>query len=103
MHLSELEDHLATLDGVRRTARGELAEWRYRGRLVARQLDATRVVIRVDFDYRSELMRQFPTTFDVPARFEKHMMVVADLSSSDGGAIQDALLAAYDLQRSGGG
>jgi hypothetical protein len=88
------------LDGVRRTARNGLAEWRYHGRLVARQLDEAHLVIRADFGYRDSVLRQFPGTFSVPARYRKHMMVVADLAAGDAGAIEDALEAAWQLQRS---
>ena len=90
------------LAGVRLTAPGGLAEWRYRGRLVARQIDAARLVIRADFDYRDSLLRQFPDTFSVPARYIKHMMVVADLARGDAGAIEDAFEAAWRLQQSAG-
>jgi hypothetical protein len=45
-----------------------------------RQLDDVHVVIRSDFDYQDWTLRQFPLTFSVPARFVKHMMVVADLA-----------------------
>lgn len=88
------------LAGVRRTARQGLAEWRYHGRLVARQLDDTHLVARADFDYRDSVLRQFPGTFSVPTRYLKHMMVVADLARGDAGAIEDALEAAWQLQRS---
>jgi hypothetical protein len=88
------------LAGVRRTAPQGLAEWRYHGRLVARQLDDTHVVIRADFEYRDSILRQFPGTFSVPARYLKHMMVVADLTRGEPGAIEDALEAAWRLQRS---
>jgi hypothetical protein len=88
------------LAGVRRTAPEGLAEWRYHGRLVARELDDTHLVIRADFDYRDSLLRQFPETFSVPTRYIKHMMVVADLAGGDAGAIEDALEAAWRLQRS---
>ena len=97
----DLDDvaHLAeALTGVRRTARGGLAEWRYHGRLVARQLDDVHLVIRADFDFRDSIRRQFPGTFSVPARYIKHMMVVADLAGGDAGAIEDALEAAWQLQ-----
>ena len=95
--------HLAeSLAGVRRTAPRGLAEWRYHGRLVARQLDDAHLVIRADFDYRDSILRQFPATFSVPSRYIKHMMVVADLASGDAGAIEDALEAAWQLQRSAG-
>ena len=91
------------LAGVRRTARDGLAEWRYHGRLVARQLDDVHLVIRADFGYRDSMLRQFPATFSVPARYVKHMMVVADLAGGDAGAIEDALEAAWQLQRSADG
>jgi hypothetical protein len=91
------------LAGVRRTARDGLAEWRYHGRLVARQLDDVHLVIRADFGYRDAMLRQFPGTFSVPARYVKHMMVVADLAGGDAGAIEDALEAAWQLQRSADG
>ncbi len=87
------------LEGVRRTARNGLAEWRYHGRLVARQLDEAHLVIRADFGYRDSVLRQFPGTFSVPARYRKHMMIVADLAVGDTGAIEDALEAAWQLQR----
>jgi hypothetical protein len=90
------------LAGVRHSKPDGLAEWRYHGMLVARQLDDVHLVIRADFDYRDSILRQFPETFSVPARFIKHMMVVADLASGDAGAIEDAFAAAWQLQRSAG-
>ena len=93
--------HLAEdLTGVRRTAREGLSEWRYHGRLVARQLDDRRLVVRADFDFRDSMLRQFPGTFSVPTRYISHMMVVADVAGGDAGAIEDALEAAWQLQRS---
>ena len=97
MQMSELADLAAKLDGVRRTTTGELAQWRYHVGLVARQLDGAHIVIRADFDYRDVLLRQFPSTFSVPDRFAKHMMVVADMPTADA-AIEDALVAARELQ-----
>lgn len=97
--IGEVDRLTAALTGVRRTAADGLAQWRYHGRLVARQLDDAHLVIRADFDYRDWLLRQFPGTFSVPARYSKHMMVVADLVSGDAGAIEDALEAAWRLQR----
>lgn len=100
MQVAEVADVVAGLEGVRRTIpSGGLAQWRYHGRLVARQLDETHVVIRADFDYRDAVLAEFPATFSVPTRFRKHMMVVADLTTGDRGAIEDALLAAWELQR----
>lgn len=102
MLIDEIDGLAQPLTGVRRSAVGGLAQWRYHGRLVARQLDDTHLVIRADFDYRDELLRQFPGTFSVPTRYRKHMMVVADLASGDAGAVEDALEAAWQLQRSAG-
>ena len=102
MDIGDLARLAEAMPGVRRTAREGPAEWRYHGRLVARQLDGTHVVIRADFDYRDSVLRQFPATFSVPARYAKHMMVVADLVVGDAGAIEDAFEAAYLLQRDAG-
>ena len=86
------------LAGVRSTTRQGLTEWRYHGRLVARQLDDVHLVIRAEFGYRDSLLRQFPATFSVPAQYRRHMMVVADLASGEAGAVEDALEAAWQLQ-----
>jgi hypothetical protein len=87
------------LEGVRRSESDGRLLRRYRGRLVARQLDEEHLVIRADFDYRDEIVRMFPPTFSVAARFTKHMMVIAYLAGGDDGAIEDALVAAWRLQR----
>jgi hypothetical protein len=100
LQIGEVARLAEALAGVRRTTADGLAQWRYHGRLVARQLDDTHLVIRSEFDYRDSLLRQFPDTFGVPARYRKHMMVVADLAGGDAGAIEDALEAAWQLQRS---
>ena len=99
MQIHEVARLAGALAGVRRTTADGLAQWRYHGRLVARQLDDAHLVIRADFDYRDSLLRQFPGTFSVPARYTKHMMIVADLANGDPGAIEDALEAAWQLQR----
>lgn len=100
LEIAEIGRLAEALAGVRHRVAGGLAEWRYHGRLVARQLDDDHLVLRADFDYRDSIMRQFPATFSVPARYAKHMMVVADLAGGDAGAIEDALEAAWRLQRS---
>ena len=102
MEIDDVARLAEALAGVRCTAPDGLAEWRYHGRLVARQLDDAHLVIRADFDYRDSMLRQFPGTFRVPARYIKHMMVVADLAGGDAGAIEDALEAAWELQRGAG-
>ncbi len=100
MQIDDVGRLAAGLAGVRPGTRQGLAEWRYHGGLVARQLDDVHLVIRAEFGYRDALLRQFPGTFSVPVRYRKHMMVVADLASGDTGAIEDALEAAWQLQRS---
>lgn len=100
LEMGEIARLAGALAGVRRTVVDGLAEWRYHGRLVARQLDDTHLLIRADFGYRDSILRQFPETFAVPARYIKHMMVVADLAQGDAGAIEDALEAAWQLQQS---
>jgi hypothetical protein len=99
MHIDDVARLADSLTGVRFRASDGLAEWRYHGRLVARQLADQQLVIRADFDYRDLILRQFPGTFSVPPRYDKHMMVVADLASGDADAIEDALAAAWRLQR----
>src|ERR1700677_4563346 len=99
MHIDEVARLAESLKGVRRRASDGLAEWRYHGRLVARQLDDEQLVIRADFDYRDLILRQFPGTFSVPTRYAKHMMVVADLASGEADAIENALETAWRLQR----
>ena len=79
-----------------------MLRWQCRGRLVARQLDDSHVVVRSPFDTRDALLRQFPATFSVPARFKMHMMVVADLANGDPDAIEDAVTAAVLLQTEDG-
>jgi hypothetical protein len=96
-------DALATsLAGVRRTDAAGRARWQLHGRLVAREVDARHVVVRVPFDVRDGLLRRNPGVFSVPNRFVKHMMVVADLDGGDDGAVEDALEAAWNLQRDDG-
>ena len=45
---------------------------------------------------------EYPEVFTVPGRFVKHMMVVADLTAADDGAVEAALEAASSLQREAG-
>lgn len=98
MRLSHLSCLTARLDGVTESRTGDLAAWRFRGRLVARQLDGTHIVIRTPFDARDLLIQTYPETFSVPSPFAKHMMVVADCEGGDDDAIEDAIIAAWRLQ-----
>ena len=98
MTLADVSGVTAQLDGVVERTRDGLLDWRYHGRLVARQLDETHVVIRASFEFRDFLLRSFPETFSVPDRFAKHMMVVADLENGNADAIEDAVIGAWELQ-----
>lgn len=53
LQIDEVARLAEALAGVCRTTADGLAQWRYHGRLVARQLDDAHVVIRADFDYRA--------------------------------------------------
>jgi hypothetical protein len=96
--LADLSRLAAELDGVAERRRDGLLDWRYHGRLVARQLDDSHVVIRASFDFRDLLLQSFPETFSVPHRFAEHMMIVADLEHGNPDAVEDAVIAAWELQ-----
>jgi hypothetical protein len=98
MTLEDLSRLTAQLDGVSESRRDGLLDWRYHGRLVARQLDESHVVIRAAFDFRDFLLHSFPETFSVPQRFAKHMMIVADLEHGNPDAVEDAVIGAWELQ-----
>ena len=100
MRLADLSGLATQLDGVAEHRRKGLLEWRYQGRLVARQLDQRHVVIRASFDFKDFLLRSFPETFSVPTRYRKHMMIVADLETGNADAVEDAIIAAWELQSS---
>jgi hypothetical protein len=98
MRLADLSRLATQLEGVAERSRDGLLEWRYHGRLVARQLDDDHVVIRASFDFRDFLHQTFPETFSIPRRFAKHMMIVADLKNGNADAIEDAVIGAWELQ-----
>ena len=96
--MDDLRRLCAQLEGVSESRREGLLQWRYHGRLVARQLDDRHIVIRASFEFRDLLLQSFPETFSAPGRFAKHMMVVADLEHGNPGAVEDAVIAAWELQ-----
>jgi hypothetical protein len=98
VQVDDLSRLAAQLEGVSESRREGLIHWRYHGRLVARELDETHVVIRSSFEFRDLLLQSFPETFSVPGRFAKHMMIVADLEHGNPDAVEDALIAAWELQ-----
>jgi hypothetical protein len=98
MRLVDVSRLAAQLEGVtERTREGKL-DWRFHGRLVARQIDDTHVVIRATFDSKDHLLQNFPETFSAPGRFARHMMIVADLDNGNADAIEDAVIGAWELQ-----
>lgn len=98
MRVADVSGLAGALDGVTERRRDGLLEWRYRGRLVARQLDASHIVIRASFGFKDILLQSFPDTFSVPARYRKHMMIVADLDTGNADAVEDAIIGAWELQ-----
>ncbi len=98
VRIDDVSSIAAGLTGVRQTTSDGLVQWRYHGRLVARQLDASHVVIRAQLEVRDAMVRRHPATFSIPDRFAKHMMIVADLDG-DAQSIEDAIEAAWELQR----
>ena len=96
--LADVSRLAADLEGVVERRRDGMLDWRYRGRLVARQLDDSQIVIRADFDFRDFLLQSFPGTFSAPGRFARHMMVVADLEHGNADAVEDAVISAWELQ-----
>jgi hypothetical protein len=98
VRLADVSRLATELDGVVERTRDGLLDWRYHGRLVARQLDEGHIVIRASFDFRGLLLQSFPETFSVPERYAKHMMIVADLEHGNADAVEDAVVGAWELQ-----
>jgi hypothetical protein len=96
--LEEVSRLAVECDGVVERLRDGLREWRYQGRLVARQLDRRHLVIRASFDFRDFLLHSFPEKFSVPKRYTKHMMIVADIEAGNANAVEDAIIGAWELQ-----
>jgi hypothetical protein len=98
VELADVSRIALAMDRVRESSvRGRL-RWSLGGRLVARELDASSIVIRTGFAEREELLAAHPTTFFVPPRYDAHMMVVARLPEGDPAAIAAAIRAARELQ-----
>jgi hypothetical protein len=102
MDLADISRIALSLERVKQSSAKGMLRWTLDGRLVARQLDATSIVIRTGFAEREELLAAYPTTFFVPPRFDAHMMVVAQLNQADPTAVEQAIQAAWDLQAAAG-
>ena len=98
MDIADVDRVVADLTGVTSRVENGRTVWRFHGRLIARELDDASIVIRTELDARPALLRSSPATFSVPSRIERHMMVVADLDVGDPDEIENALVAAWDLQ-----
>lgn len=95
MSWDEVEAMLGDLDGVRRSGH----RWTLGGRLVAREYDATTLLVRADFDARERLVDQYPDTFSITPDLEAHMKVLADLERGSVEALRLGLREAVELQR----
>jgi|SRR5215475_618539 len=100
MELADVSRIALAMDGVRESSVKGRLRWSLSGRLVARALDDSSIVIRSGFAEREELLAAHPTTFFVPPTYDAHMMVVARLSEGDAAAIEAAIHAAWELQAS---
>ena len=100
VNIEEVSGIAVALDRVRESSvRGKL-RWSLDGRLVARQLDESSIVIRTGFAEREELLAKHPSTFFVPPRFDAHMMVVAWLPGAETAVVEAVLRIAWELQAS---
>jgi hypothetical protein len=101
MNLEDVSRAALDLEGVRESSVKGRLRWTLAGRLVARQIDDSSIVIRTGFAEREQLLLTYPSIFFVPPRFDAHMMVVAELANADPAVVEEAVQAAWDLQRSG--
>jgi hypothetical protein len=76
------------------------SRWTLDGRLVARQLDAESIVVRIGFAERERLLAAHLDTFFVPPRFDAHMKVVARLPGADAAVVGEAVRVGWEHQRS---
>jgi len=97
--VEEVAVHATSLAGVRERECDGLLRWHVGNRLVARQEDATTLVVRADFDDRERLLEEHPESFSVPPRIEGHQKVLADLRRGDPDAVRRAVTQAWELQR----
>ncbi|HEY1574094.1 MAG TPA: hypothetical protein VGG05_22325 [Pseudonocardiaceae bacterium] len=102
MQLADVSRIALAMNGVRESSVKGRLRWSLGGRLVARELDNSSIVIRSGFAEREKLLAAHPATFFVPPRYDAHMMVVARLSEGDPAAIAAAIHAAWTLQASAG-
>jgi hypothetical protein len=102
MNIEEVSRIAVALDRMRESSVKGKLRWSLGGRLVARQLDESSIIIRTGFAEREILLARHPTTFFVPPRFDAHMMVVARLPDANPAVVEAAVRAAWELQASAG-
>ena len=66
---------------------------------MAREYDATTLLVRADFDSRERLVDEHPETFSITPDLEAHMKVLADLERGSLDALSRGLTEAVELQR----
>lgn len=97
----DVEDLLASLEGVRLHQDPRGRRWCVRGRLVARQVDDATLLVRATPERREALLGRWPTTFSVRPELEAHAKVLADVVEGDLDAVRSSLREVWELQRGG--
>lgn len=98
MRLDEVAEYVEALPEVRRRGPEARPVWQLHGRMVARLVDPTTLVVRVPLSAREALLESDPEGFGVPPRFEAHHKVEAYLDRADPDAVRTAIRLAWELQ-----
>jgi hypothetical protein len=101
MRVEEVAAYVESLPQVRRTGPDERPVWQLHGRLVARLVDPTTLIVRVPLSEREALIDPDPDGFGVPPRLEAHHKVEAYLDRADPAVVRTAIRLAWDLQHHG--
>ena len=101
MDRAVLDEHLATLAGIREQVTGGRTTWRVQGRLVARLEDDETLLLRSQPADRERLVRDQPDVFYVTPAIESHHKVLVHLPAADADDVRRALGAAWELQHRG--
>ena len=94
----EVDAFVSSLDGCRHKPRG----WYLNDRLVARQVDATTLLVRVPIERREALIERWPDAFGIPPRMEAHHKIEAYLDRAPARAVEAAIRLAWEFQRYSG-
>jgi hypothetical protein len=99
MNLDDVAAFAATLPGCKKKGTEARPAWYVDDRLVARAEDPTTLVIRAGFSARERWVNDYPDTFGVPPRMERHLKVQVVLDHGNDEAVREAIRAAWELQR----